>query len=260
MIVRTGTALAALLMLASGCATAEPGSDGGAGGTPAGRVFLSTAVTEDGRPFPLEPGTRIRLSFGTDSELSVNAGCNSMGGRFRVDGGRLALPDLAMTDMGCLAGLQEQDRWVAGLLTSRPGWRLAGDTLTLTAGTKEITMTDREVADPDRPLVGTRWEVDTVLAGDAAASAPAGAYLVFTDEGRVQGSTGCNQMSGAAKRDGDRISFAQLITTKMACADELNRLEAAVISVLDGSVAWRVDADRLELRNPNGHGLSLRAA
>src|SRR5262245_63953243 len=48
----------------------------------------------------------------------------------------------------------------------------AGDKLTLTSGTTVVSLQDREVAEPDLPLTGTTWTVDTLLAGGAASSIP----------------------------------------------------------------------------------------
>ena len=66
-----------------------------------GRTFLSESVTQDGRPLPLVAGTSIRLTFHDDGRLTASAGCNSMGGPVRTDGGRIAVADLATTEMGC---------------------------------------------------------------------------------------------------------------------------------------------------------------
>jgi heat shock protein HslJ len=50
-----------------------------------------------------------------------------------------------------------------------------------------------------------------------------------------------------------------MVSTKKACADEIGRLESAVLAVLDGEVSAQVEADRLSLTRPDGRGLRLRA-
>jgi heat shock protein HslJ len=259
-------ALAALVVLAGACG--DPTGETRAGGTVDqgglwGRVFLSSAVSEDGRERPLVEGTRIRLSFGRDHRLGAHAGCNSMGGEAEAAGGRLVVSDLATTEMGCDPARHDQDEWLAGVLTSRPAYRLEGAVLTLRQGSTELRLEDREVADPDRPLRGTRWVVDGLVEGDAVSSVPSGAeaHLVI-DEGRdgFGGSTGCNQMGGTARPGPDTVAFSDVITTKMACQDDHMRLEQAVLAVLDGEVAWEIEADVLRLTHPGGRGLHLRAA
>lgn len=249
-------------LLAGACA--QPGDVGspgpGAGAALADRTFLSTAVTENGTPRPLVGGTRIRLMVQPDGTVSLNAGCNHLGGKASFDDGRLTVGEPATTDMGCDQPRHEQDNWLGAFLGAGPSWTLNGDVLKLSDGKTEITMQDQETATPDRPLTGTRWTVDTVVTGDAAGSVPGGAeaYLEFAD-GKVTGSTGCNQLGGTAEVRGDRIVFGALRTTKMACADEVNRLERAVLATLRGEVTWKITADRLDLTGPDRAGLSLRA-
>ncbi len=225
-----------------------------------GREFLSTVVTEHGRIRPLVPGTRLRLAF-EDGDVRAYAGCNHLTGRALVDGRRLAVERFASTDMACDPVRQEQDAWLASFLAAGPTWRLDGDDLVLGGGGTEIRLTDRSVAEPDRPLRGTRWVVDAVIGNQAATSVPAGAeaHLTFGDD-RVEGFTGCNQFGGTAiARDG-HITFSDIAATRMACSDEIMRLESAVLAVLDGTVGARIVGDRLTLTHPDDLGLRLRAA
>src|SRR2546423_11077938 len=81
---------------------------------PWGRTFLSTSVTENGRPRPVVDGTRISLTFVADGHrLGAQAGCNQMGGPAAFEGGRLVVGDLATTEMGCDAPRHAQDEWLA---------------------------------------------------------------------------------------------------------------------------------------------------
>ncbi len=244
----------------AGTANPNPGGD-----EPWGRTFLSTSVTENGEPRPLVAGTRITLNFVEDGHrLGAQAGCNQMGGQASFSGGRLVVGDLATTEMGCDPPRHAQDEWLARFLTSRPTWSHAASTLTLDNGTTRIELVDREVADPDRPLRGTKWVVDTIVDGESASSVPAGAdaHIVLDDEDRFTGNTGCNGMGGnaAVHQDRSAITFSEVISTKMACSDDRMRLERAVLDTLDGDVAYRIEADVLQLDGPGGHGLRLRAA
>lgn len=253
--------LLTVLLLAACAQPVDTGAGGADGGALAGRVFLSTGLVRDGKPYELVPGTRIRLSVDSANHLGASAGCNSMGADADFAGGTVHLSGgLATTEMACDPKLQAQDELVAGLLQADPRWELAGDVLTLRTDTMELTMQDQETADPDRPLAGTHWQVDTVLDGQSAGSVPAGAeaYLEFAD-GKVQGSTGCNRLGGTAVVAGDTVTFTNVFTTKMACADDVNQLERAVLATLDGPVTWQVTADRLILTGAGGKGLQLRA-
>jgi heat shock protein HslJ len=255
MAVRFG--LLALALAVAGC---------GGRGTPAGgdtplrgRTFLSTAITEGGRPYQLAETSRVRLLFTGDGRLIADAGCNSMQAAVNLGGGRIEVSGLAMTGMGCAAALQEQDSWLSRFLSARPSWKLDGNTLVVSSPTTEVTLADRKVAEPDLSLRGTRWTVDTILDGEVASSTPATAStsLVF-DKDTVAVSAGCNSGSGTYQLSGNTIRIGDIATTRKACEPDLMSLENAVLAVLHGDVSYQIDSDRLILKQATGKGLQLR--
>lgn len=260
------TLLAALALVTSACGDSDPDVVTQPGDTVElwGRTFLSVAQTEAGQDRQLVDGTRVRLEFGDDGRtLGASAGCNSMGGDARLEGDRLIVGDLATTEMGCDPARHEQDQWLADVLTAEPTAHLSGNELTLTGEDGEIRLLDREEADPDRPLAGTRWVVDTIIDGESASSVPQGseAHLTIDRDGHFTGSTGCNAMSGTTTLGpDDTITFSDLVTTKQACPGDQARLEQAVRAVLDSDVAFEIEADVLRLDHPGGRGLGLRAS
>ena len=226
-----------------------------------GHVFLSTAVTENAVDRLLVAGTRIRLGFG-DGRLTASAGCNTMGGEVRVDAGVLVLDGGAMTEMGCDAERHAQDAWLFDFLAGRPTVRLAGNELELQAGGTIIRLLDRELAEPDLEPTGTLWTVDSIVAGDAVSSVPAGvtATLRLLPGGNVALDTGCNTGGGRYAIDGTTIRFADLVLTKRACDGAAGALEGAVLAVLGAdAVAWSVDAASLTLQ-AGPAGLILRGS
>jgi heat shock protein HslJ len=218
-----------------------------------GRTFLG--VDAVGRT--LVPGTQVRLAF-VDDQLSAQAGCNTIGGAYRIDGSRLAAGPLATTEMACEPALMDQDRWLAELLGGATV-TLEGDTLTLAEGGVALVLQDREVADPDRPLLGTRWVVDGLVSGEAVASLPLGvtAALTFRD-GRVDVEAGCNTGRGGYAIEGAVITFEPLMMTMMACEGPATDVERSVLTVLAGSVTHEIEADTLRL-STGALGLVLRA-
>lgn len=253
-----------VMLVAVGLIVVACGSLVGSGGRGdlRGRTFLSTAVSENGQPKSLVQGTRILVNFSADgTKIGANAGCNHMGGDARVENGRLIVGDMAQTLVGCDGRRNEQDAWVAKLLTDRPTIQLSGAELVIKSATGEIRLVDRKVADPDRPLAGTLWTVESTIDGQVASSIPFGAVAHFTlnPDGAFRGNTGCNQMGGTAVTTSTAIGFSGVFTTKMACESDRLRLEQAVLDVLRDEVTYTVDADVLRLRHPSGKGLDLRA-
>lgn len=259
-------AIGALALTVLSCggqgSTVQPG---GSAASPAddlrGRTFLSTAVTEGGRPHQLVAGTRVSLWFADDGRIVANAGCNTIAGPVQLDGGKFTVSgDLSITEMGCDAPLHAQDEWLAKLLQATPSWQLDGDQLTVTSGGTELVMVDRDVAEPDAPIDGTHWVLDTIYSGETASSVPAdtGAFLVF-DGGKVTGSTGCNSLEGPATVTGSKIQFGEIVLTRKACPDTLAGVERAVVAVLRGEIPFKIEAGRLTLNPGSEQGLGLRS-
>jgi heat shock protein HslJ len=249
--------LASIMLGACGAggpvATGSPGTTPGPGGID-GRTFLSTSVTGQA----LVTGSRIRLTF-SNGQLSANAGCNTMSGAYRIDAGTLRAPQLATTDMGCEQGLMAQDQWVAALFDGATV-ALDGDTLTLNRNGIRVTLLDRVIADPDRPLLGTRWDVNGIISGGTASSIPQGAnaWLTFSP-GQVDVQSGCNTGGGSAAISGSSITFGPIVMTGVTCASDSAAVEKAIRLTLDGTATYLIQADTLTLQ-AGATGLMLRAA
>lgn len=99
-------------------------------------TFTSTEVTGH----DLVAGSSITLTFAAD-DLAFHAGCNQMGGKYRIDGTELRLDGPARaTMMGCEPDLQTQDEWLTALLDDGVEFELDGSQLTLTSGDVAIQL------------------------------------------------------------------------------------------------------------------------
>jgi heat shock protein HslJ len=63
---------------------------------------------------------------------------------------------------------------------------------------------------------------------------------------------GCNQMSGGLAVDGERVDFKSGMSTLMACPPPLDVLEKQLGKSLLASTRWRIQGNRLELRDDAG--------
>lgn len=254
----------ALSAVGAGCGSGEGGSAGDASTTTEppttappgglttevldGHAYVSRQVTGH----DLVAGTAIRLSF-DGSTMGAGAGCNSLSGRYAVSGGTLRWAgDVAMTEMGCDPDREAQDRWLVELLTSGAQAVLEGDNLVLRAGDVTVALVDEQAANPDRPLVGTAWSLDTLIDGETASSVPSEVStptLAFTDDGRVAVFTGCNRGTATVTvaADGTGATFGPLALTRMSCGDSASSVEAAVAAVLDGEVGLAIDGASLTI-------------
>lgn len=249
---------------------------GGSAGSPMGKTYLSTAVTEDGNPKQLVSETRVRLGFeevpNPNQEgprvydvLRAYAGCNWIGASAAAGellaGGKLRIDGFELTQIGCEPPLLAQDDWLCEFLMRQPNWHLDGDHLTLTSAGTTVTLLDRKVAEPDFPLDGTRWKlVTTITNGDLFRyhHRAEEAWLTFDGE-RLTGSTGCNEVSGTITRTGNELTFTSVVATDRACTGETAEVETAILTTLRTRVAYTIDHDRLTLMTPTGIGLDLTA-
>jgi len=223
------------------------------------RDFVSNDV--DG--FNLVDGTEVHIRFAED-EISASSDCNMLGGRFSVDAedatsGVIVLDanGLSTTDIGCDLARHAQDEWLLDVLASRPVVTLTDDGFVLADGTSTIDFVDREIVEPDRPLVGTDWTVDTIVDQDASSSVPGSSpvMFVFNDDGRVVvTSEGCTVVEVPSQRSGNTITFDEFTVDSIGCPTPWSE---SIALLRADTVTIAIDTGRLTLRTASGTGLSL---
>jgi heat shock protein HslJ len=244
---------AVLLVVATGCGSAPAGQDANL----RGKVYVSSSVTEQGKPRAMVEGTRVELRFTDDDRLIAHAGCNQMQGPVSLGGGKVSVTELGMTAMGCpKPELHEQDTWLSKLLDAKPSWRLDGTNLLLTGSGSEIVLA------PEQPatLEGT-WTVDGLVTKDAASSVPAGvkATVSFRD-GNLSIDTGCNLNGGDRPYElsGQTIKAELGPITDKAC-EGVNEVETALMQAFSGGgPTYEIDRSTLTLTGQEGVGVTLR--
>lgn len=113
-------------------------------------------------------------------------------------------------------------------------------------------------------LVGREWVLaETVtIAGPEPVPNGLDATIEFAADGTVEIHTGCNQGTGRATFDGDRLAL-DVAVTETGCADaEYMNLEGAELIVLGTEMTWLVADDLLVLTPTtiSDSGLRYRAA
>jgi heat shock protein HslJ len=246
-----------IALAAGGCADSSPSAGAGSDGDSSfgdldGLTFFSTQVTRADQPQPLVDGTHISLQF-SDRGIAANAGCNSMSGDATLSDSVLVVKGvgLAMTEMGCDPALMDQDSWIAGILTAEPTLIHKGDRLTLTSGDTVIDFLDKQKVEPDQPLVGTAWRLDSIgtTGSDGAdSSIPGGVVSTLKiDGGRAAIEPGCNHGSAKVDIADATITFGPAVLTRMACQGAAGDVETAVLAVIDGEVGYTIDGNVLTL-------------
>ncbi|MGN6695057.1 MAG: META domain-containing protein [Aquihabitans sp.] len=219
-------------------------------------AFVSSAVAG----YELAPDSELTFTFDGDT-LSVNAGCNTLSSTYEIADSTLKWTGVpAATMMACDPALEAQDAWITGLLTKGMDAEGidGGTTLTLTSGDVEITLD----AVADSPLTGTTWTLQSTTANDAASSLPADATpptLTIDEDGTASIFAGCNTGSTKVAITDTQLTFGPIALTRMACPGGASQLEAQVVAVLDGKVAYTIDGEQLTIVN-GGNGLVYTAS
>jgi heat shock protein HslJ len=106
-------------------------------------------------------------------------------------------------------------------------------------------------------LVGPYWRA-IELAGRPvpAQDAKREAHLLFQPGNRVSGSDGCNHFTGSYELKGDAITFGQLASTQMACAD-IGDVDRAFRDALKSTKRITAVADRLQLSDDTGKRVAV---
>jgi heat shock protein HslJ len=207
----------------------------------AGHTFLSTQV--DGKD--LVAGTQITLTF-DESNVGANAGCNTMTGGYKVDGGKLVVTQLAQTRIACEPQFEAQDLWVGQLLSGSPKIALDEANMTLEGGGTTVTFADRVSLSPQNRLDDTSWLIESLETGGTTMQAPEGAEMSFSN-GSVSVVTGCNNASGSADVQSELITFGPMVATLKACEPQLQQWQDALLGFLQGSVAFGTSGDNVVL-------------
>ena len=98
-------------------------------------------------------------------------------------------------------------------------------------------------------LVGREWTLVALQGNAIVAERPP--TLRFDEDGRVNGFGGINRISGSYARETNaspaRLSFGQLISTRMAGDPTLMRMETTFLNALSSVDGYRIVGDELTL-------------
>ena len=102
---------------------------------------------------------------------------------------------------------------------------------------------EKKVVVDENPLVGTMWRLDDLAGTPILAGTEA--TLEFAEDGKVAGKGSCNSFFGTVRVSGERISFRDLGSTLMACADSVNLQERQYLEALDEAERYTIEPPHL---------------
>lgn len=233
----------ALLVLLAGVAGAQT--------LPAGSSWTlvelpGQALAGDRVPTLTADGTRVQGSDGCNRyTASYKTGSD---GAFRLSGA------VARTKMACRGAPAMIARDFIGALTRAARQTIDGSRLTLLDARGHVLAVFEAQAEA---LANSSWEVTAYNNGkQAVVSVITGSRLTlaFGADGRVSGSAGCNDFTGAAVLAAGELTIRDAAATRKMCVEPAGVMEqeAAFLKALGPAMRVRIEGTRLELRYADG--------
>ena len=204
----------------------------------------------------------VTLEFRDKAAIGGSGGCNHYGGSYERNGSMITIGQIFSTLMYCEeAGVSERESAYLGLLGEVRMYRIESDSLRFIdgAGTEVLVFT-RASPVASLPLTGTTWVLESLASGkDAVVSLIAGTRIdaVFTGNGSVSGSAGCNQYFASYTSAGTSLTLGPVGSTKKYCGEPggIMGQEQAFLSLLSRAGGYKIEGDQLVLEDKEGNGL-----
>ncbi|MGM0572004.1 MAG: META domain-containing protein [Pseudomonadota bacterium] len=106
------------------------------------------------------------------------------------------------------------------------------------------------------PLTNTYWQLVSVAGEEVPETdGQQKPHILFLDDGRVTGFSGCNQYMGNYQVRGENLLFDSMSSTRMACPENLT--EELLFAALAKTVGVYLDGIELRLLGENGEELAV---
>ncbi len=211
-------------------------------------------------PIPIVRDADITLQI-EGGRVSGRSACNSYEGPVRISGDSFAVPGVGGTLMGCLGKVARAEQTYLAALQAADTIEQRGDELSLTGDRTELLFR-RVPPPPTAELVGTTWNLETLLqgtGGEATASSAAPAELILSRDGTFTGSTGCRRLEGGWVENLNQILFTSM-AARGECSDDVAAQDRHVVGVLGDGFTAEIEGQQLTIVNlRGGDGLVYRA-
>jgi len=197
----------------------------------------------------------VTAEFNTDGQLGGSAGCNRYFASYTVDGSALTIGQAGSTMMACEpAEVMEQEAQFLAALTTAAGWHVEGNQLhILDANGQTVALF---AASEPASLTGGTWSATGINNGKQAVTSlviDTTVTAVFSEDGQLNGSAGCNNFMTSYTLDGQNITIEPAATTRKMCPGEgVMEQETQFLTALTTATTWNISGEVLELRTADG--------
>lgn len=213
----------------------------------------ATAIAdEDGElQAPIEEADPF-ISFEGD-QAAGDGSCNRFAGSYESsESGDLSFGDMALTMMACLESIMIQEQAFLAALGSVDAFSIAGSSLEMRSSGDVVLLFE---AIPTS-LANTSWNLIALNNGKEAVvtlAADTEITAMFTEDGTMAGSSGCNTYRATWATEGESIDMGPPMGTKKMCEGEgVMEQEARFLELLGLATRYRLDTTTLEMFDDEG--------
>lgn len=214
---------------------------------------LDSYLSQEGGTVCVLPNTQVTALF-ESGRISGNGGCNSYGGQYVADGNNLIIRDVVSTLMFCGENVSDQESNYLANLQSAKSYNVSGNLLRIADSNGTVVLT-YSVVQPVS-LTGTEWDMlsyNNGKGGLVSALADTKITALFSEEGELTGSAGCNSYSTSYEVSDSTIEIFPAATTRMYCSvpEGIMEQENEYLTALQSAASYEIQGKELVLFDAN---------
>ncbi len=206
-------------------------------------------------PTVVERNTLITLVFTPDGSLNGSSGCNNYSSTYEVapDGTLTIASPFAVTMMHCPSGMEQETAYLGALESAQSLGLNAVGRLEIVYDSDQPYDEKLVYAPGETPLVGTQWPLVGYSEADLLSPVETGTTItaIFSEDGNITGSGGCNYYAGSYETNEDQISIGPLATTGSICPVGSEQ-EQAYLEALGTAETFSLFGQRLSISYNDG--------
>lgn len=220
------------------------------------RWVLASYLNTAGETVEALADREVTAEFAADGNMGGSGGCNQYFAGYTVDGDSLTIGQAGSTMMACMPEeVMAQEAAFLAALQSAATFAIDGEQLLVMNGDGATVLTFN--ASQPASLTGTTWTATSANNGREAVSslvAETTITAVFGEDGKLNGSAGCNNYMTSYALDGQNITIQPPATTRKLCPEPegIMEQETAFVNMLPQAATYMISGNALELRTADG--------
>jgi len=223
------------------------------GATLEGPTWQLTAVMDESGALNDTPAGVEATALFEAGWVGGSSGCNRYNASYTLDGDSLTIMPCPMTMMACPEPQMTVERQFMTALSATTAYQINGNQLILLNADSQTVAAF--VVQVPASLTGVEWVAtgyNNGRGGVVSILIDTRITALFGEDGRLNGSAGCNNYMTSFTVDGETISIAPAATTRKMCAEDVMQQERDYLAALLMAETFSIQGDKLELRTADG--------